>query len=107
MTDRTTDKLLDFASRVKLGDLPDAARTAAKARILSTLGVSLAAFDMEPIRIARRLAQPVAAGPRAAIFGSPQTCAPDIAGFLQSGVGRAPPIGGTLVIAGGPTPRAP
>src|SRR4051812_24567975 len=106
MTDRTTDKLLDFASRVKLGDLPDAARTAAKARILSTLGVSLAAFDMEPIRIARRLAQPVAAGPCATIFGSLQTCAPDMAAFVNSAMVRSLDMSDTFVMAGRPPARA-
>jgi hypothetical protein len=56
-TDRTTTKLVELASSLTLDDLPDVARTAAKARILSTI----AAFDMEPVRIARRLVQPVAA----------------------------------------------
>ena len=42
---------------------------AAKARILSTLGVALAAYEMAPVRIVRRLAQPVAAGPQSAILG--------------------------------------
>ncbi|MGZ5141123.1 MAG: hypothetical protein ACXWCX_25260, partial [Burkholderiales bacterium] len=59
ISDRTTTKLVEFASTLTLGDLPDVARTAAKARILSTIAVSLAAFDMEPVRISRRLVQPV------------------------------------------------
>ena len=87
--DRTTTKLVDFASRLTLDDLPDVARTAAKARILSTIAVSLAAFDMEPVRISRRLVQPVASGPQATIFGSLQTCAPDMAAFVNSAMVRS------------------
>ena len=67
--DKTTARLVEFASALRLEELPELARAAAKARILSTLAVALAAFDMEPVRIARKLAQPVAAGPSATIFG--------------------------------------
>src|SRR5689334_14233904 len=97
--DRTTIKLVDFASKLTLGDLPDVARTAAKARILSTIGVSLAAFDMEPVRISRKLVQPVAAGPKATIFGSLQTCAPDMAAFVNSAMVRSLDMSDTYVMA--------
>src|SRR5215210_664447 len=99
MIDKTTTKLLDFASRVKLEDLSGTARTAAKARILSTIGVSLAAFDLEPVRISRKLAQPVAAGPSATILGSLQTCAPDMAAFVNSAMVRSLDMSDTYVMA--------
>jgi 2-methylcitrate dehydratase len=89
MNDRTTAKLVEFAANLQLGDLSETARTAAKARILSTIAVGLAAFDMEPVRIARKLAQPVAAGPSATIMGSLQTCAPDMAAFVNSAMVRS------------------
>src|SRR5574341_669955 len=58
--DATTLKLTQFARSLRFEDLPATAVEAAKARILSALGVSLAAYDMEPVRIARRTAQPAA-----------------------------------------------
>jgi 2-methylcitrate dehydratase len=99
MTDNTTAKLLDFVSSLTLDDLPKAARLAAKARILSSIAVSLAAFDMEPVRIARKLAQPVAAGPHATIMGSLQTCAPDMAAFVNSAMVRSLDMSDSYVMA--------
>ena len=52
--DRTTRELARFAARLSLADLSQTAVRAAKARILSSIAVALAAHDMEPIRIARR-----------------------------------------------------
>jgi 2-methylcitrate dehydratase len=98
-SDRTTAKLVEFASSLTLGDLPDVARTAAKARILSTIAVSLAAFDMEPVRISRRLVQPVASGPQATIFGSLQTCAPDMTAFVNSAMVRSLDMSDTYVMS--------
>jgi len=97
--DKTTARLVEFASTLRLEELPELARTAAKARILSTLAVALAAFDMEPVRIARKLAQPVAAGPSATIFGSLQTCAPDMAAFANSAMVRSLDMSDTYVMA--------
>jgi 2-methylcitrate dehydratase len=99
MTDKTTAKLLDFTAGITLDDLPEAARMAAKARILSSIAVSLAAFDMEPVRIARKLAQPVAAGPSATIMGSLQTCAPDMAAFVNAAMVRSLDMSDTYVMA--------
>jgi 2-methylcitrate dehydratase PrpD len=56
--DHTTEKLVGLASNLQFDDVPAGALIAAKARILSTLGVSLAAFDLEPVRLARKLVQP-------------------------------------------------
>ncbi|HEV7393848.1 MAG TPA: MmgE/PrpD family protein, partial [Burkholderiales bacterium] len=98
-SDRTTAKLVEFASSLTLGDLPDVARTAAKARILSTIAVSVAAFDMEPVRISRRLVQPVASGPQATIFGSLQTCAPDMTAFVNSAMVRSLDMSDTYVMS--------
>jgi len=61
---------------------------AAKARIVSTLAVSLAAFDLPPVRIAKKLAQPVAGGPAASIFGSLAKTTPDMAAFVNSAMVR-------------------
>jgi 2-methylcitrate dehydratase len=86
--DTTTQKLCDFTGRLRFEDLPAIAVVAAKSRILSTLAVALAAYDMAPVRIVRKLAQPVAAGPASAIFGSLVKTSPDMAAFVNSAMVR-------------------
>jgi 2-methylcitrate dehydratase PrpD len=86
--DHTTRKLIGFASQLTLPALGSKTIEAAKARILSTLGVSLAAFDLEPVRIVRSLAQPVASGAAARIFGSLTATTPDMAAFVNSAMVR-------------------
>jgi 2-methylcitrate dehydratase len=97
--DATAQKLIDLALRLKLGDLPAVAVRAAKARILSTLAASLAAFDVEPVRIARRLAPRVAGGPAARIFGSLAKTTPEMAAFVNSAMVRNLDLSDTLVMA--------
>ena len=86
--DTTTRTLCDFTRNLRYEDLPAIALVAAKSRILSTLAVALAAYDMAPVRIVRKLAQPVAAGPAAAIFGSLAKTTPDMAAFVNSAMVR-------------------
>jgi len=86
--DTTTEKLVTLARSLRFEDLPAIAIRAAKARIVSTIAVSLAAYDMPPVKIARKLAQPVAAGPAARIFGSLVATTPDMAAFVNSAMVR-------------------
>ena len=86
--DATTQKFSSFTQRLRYEDLPEIALVAAKARILSTLGVALAAYDIAPVRIVRKLAQPVAAGPASSIFGSLVKTTPDMAAFVNSAMVR-------------------
>ncbi len=97
--DRTADRLTDFATDLRFEDLPENAVRAAKARILSTLAVSLAAFDMAPVRIVKKLAQQVAAGPAASIFGSLCKTAPDMAAFVNSAMVRCLDMSDSYVMA--------
>ena len=97
--DITTQKLVDFAARLRYVDLPEAAVMAAKARMLSAIAVSLAAFDMEPVRIARKLAQPVASGPAASIFGSLVRTTPEMAAFVNSAMVRCLDMSDSYVMA--------
>ncbi|HEX2826027.1 MAG TPA: MmgE/PrpD family protein [Burkholderiales bacterium] len=97
--DRTTARLVELATTLSLADLSDETRTAAKARVLSAIAASLAAFDVEPVRIARKLAQPVAAGPQATIFGSLHRCAPDMAAFVNSAMVRSLDMSDSYVMA--------
>jgi 2-methylcitrate dehydratase len=86
--DHTTRKLVRFASTLSVDAIPAPALEAARARILSALGVSLAAYDMPPVRITRKLAQPVAAGPAASVWGSAVRTTPDTAAFVNSAMVR-------------------
>lgn len=86
--DKTTRQLCNFTRNLNYGDLSSVALLAAKARILSTLAVALAACDMAPVRIVRNLAQPVAAGPAASILGSLLKTTPDMAAFVNSAMVR-------------------
>lgn len=97
--DKTTQKLIDFAGRLRFENLPPIAIEAAKARILSTLAASLAAFDTDPVRIARTVAQPAAAGPQASIFGSVAKTTPDMAAFVNSAMVRSLDMSDTYVMA--------
>lgn len=98
--DRTTAQLVDFTARLRFEDLSAAAVTAAKARILSALAVALAAYDMPPVAIARRMAQPVAAGPAASVLGDLTRTTPDMAAFVNSAMVRSLDMSDTLVMAG-------
>lgn len=97
--DTATAKLVEFATRLRYEDLSAKAIEAAKARILSTLAVSLAAFDMEPVRIVRKLAQPVAAGPAARIFGSLVATTPDMAAFVNTAMVRCLDMSDSFVMS--------
>ncbi len=96
--DTTTQKLVKFALRLRYEDLDAYTVEAAKARILSTLAVSLAAFDMEPVRIVRKLAQPVAGGPTASVFGDMTRTTPDMAAFVNSAMVRCLDMSDTYVM---------
>ena len=79
--------------------MPEVAVRAAKARILSTVAVSLAAFDMEPVRIARKLAPSVSAVPVASILGSLAKTTPEMAAFVNSAMVRCLDMSDSYVMA--------
>ncbi|HSQ04169.1 MAG TPA: MmgE/PrpD family protein, partial [Burkholderiales bacterium] len=97
--DTTTQKFIVLATQLHYEDLSAVAIQAAKARILSTLAVTLAAFDMPPVRIARKIAQPVAGGPGARIFGSLARTTPDMAAFVNSAMVRCLDMSDSYVMA--------
>ncbi len=97
--DNTTQKLVNFAERLRFEDLSPTTIEAAKARILGSLGVSLAACDMEPVRIARAVAPSVSTGPQATLFGSLDKTTPDMAAFVNSAMVRALDMNDAYVMA--------
>lgn len=97
--DATTRKLTQFAGALRFEDLPVAAVEAAKARMLSALGAGLAARDMEPVRIARRMAAPAAGGPVATLWGSAAKTTCDMAAFVNSAMVRCLDMSDTYVMS--------
>ncbi|MGQ0664524.1 MAG: MmgE/PrpD family protein [Pseudomonadota bacterium] len=82
--DDTTRRIVRFARAIEYRHLPVAAIRAAKARVLDSLGVGLAAYMAPPVRIARRVA-PAVADPAwsARIWGSGARTSPDMAAFVN------------------------
>lgn len=97
--DKTTSKLIGLAQKLRINDLPSVAVQAAKARLLSTFAVALAAFEVEPVRIARKLAQGVADGPAATLLGTSRKTTPDMAAFVNSAMVRSLDMSDTYVMA--------
>jgi 2-methylcitrate dehydratase len=97
--DATTRKLTQFALSLRFEDLSSTAVEAAKARILSALAVSLAAREMEPVRIARRLAHPAGGGPMASVWGSSSKTTADMAAFVNSAMVRCLDMSDSFVMA--------
>ncbi|MEL0107090.1 MAG: MmgE/PrpD family protein [Rhodospirillaceae bacterium] len=97
--DTTAQRLVEFAQNLQYEDLPDEAIYCAKARILSTLAVSLAAYDFPPVQIAEKVVPDVAAGPRARILGSLKGTSPEMAAFVNSAMVRCLDMSDTAVMA--------
>jgi 2-methylcitrate dehydratase len=75
--------MVDYALGLRYGDLPDSAVHHAKRRVIDTLGGALAAYTAPPVRIARKLAAPVAGGGGARVWGSLVRTSPDMAAFAN------------------------
>ncbi len=54
--DHSTKSIAEFASRLDYADLPAEVVHDCKRRIIDTIGCAIAAFDEEPVRIARAVA---------------------------------------------------
>ena len=81
-------RMIDYAADLAYEELDDNVIHHAKRRILDTVGGTLPAFNAEPVRIARVVAQPVSAGPQARIFGNLATTSPEMAAFANSSMLR-------------------
>ena len=86
--DATTQRVVDFAADVSWSDLADGAVHAAKARLLDSIGVALAAFGAPPARIARSVAPRVDEAWSARIWGSGARTTPDMAAFVTGSMVR-------------------
>lgn len=77
------DALVDFADRFRLDDAGQRGIDAAKARLLDSIGVAMAAYLAPPVRIGRRMAQPTAGSLRARLWGSGTLTTPEAAAFAN------------------------
>ncbi len=83
ITSPLEDRLIDYASTLAYEDLSPEAVRQAQRRIMDTIGGAIGAYAAAPSRIARRLAQPVAAGPSARVWGSLVASTPEAAAFAN------------------------
>ena len=98
--DRTANKLVNLTAKLKYRNLPEAAVEAAKARILDSVGVAMAAFLADPIRISRRMVQPTVKGPMARLFGTLMPTSPERATFVNATMVRYLDMNDAYVRAG-------
>src|SRR5206468_4534006 len=81
--DATTRRLVDFALAYRFEDLPASTVHAAKARLLDSAAVGLAAYAAPPVRILRKCA-PRVEGPWAAtLWGTRDKTTPDHAALVN------------------------
>src|SRR2546425_2364579 len=76
-------RMVDYALALAYGELPEKAVHHAKRRVIDTIGGALAAYTAPPVRIARKLALPVAGESGARVWGSLARTSPDMAAFVN------------------------
>ncbi len=86
--DKTAKQMVDFAGGLRFSDLPRRAVHDAKARVIDSLGVALAAYLAPPVRIARKMAVPIAGDFGARVFGTMVRTTPDLAAFVNGAMVR-------------------
>ena len=86
--DKTARQLVDFTRKISYGDLSKATRDATKVRLIDTMGCAMAALLAPPVRVARRLAVPIAGDPSSRLFGTLTRTTPDLAAFVNGAMVR-------------------
>ncbi|MCG8543987.1 MAG: MmgE/PrpD family protein [Alphaproteobacteria bacterium] len=86
--DKTARQLVEFTRSIDYGDLSKATRQAAKTRMIDTMGCAMAALLAPPVRVARRLAVPIAGDSGSRLFGTLTRTTPDLAGFVNGAMVR-------------------
>lgn len=81
--DATTRRLVDFALAYRYEDLPASTIDAAKARVLDSVAVGLAAYAAPPVRILRKCMVPAAGLWSATIWGTRDRTTPDLAALVN------------------------
>ena len=86
--DATTRRLVDFALAYRFEDLPASTVHAAKARLLDSIAVGLAAYAAPPVRILRKTAPHVRGHWKATLWGTRDQTTPDIAALVNGSMVR-------------------
>lgn len=86
--DHSTRSIAEFATRLGFADLPAEVVHDCKRRIIDTIGCAIAAFDDEPVRIARAVAMRAAQPGGATIIGTSHRTLPELAAFANSVASR-------------------
>jgi len=86
--DSTTRRLVDFALAYRFEDLPVSTVHAAKARLLDSIAVGLAAYAAPPVRILRKTAPLVRDGWSSTMWGTREKTTPDIAALVNGSMVR-------------------
>jgi 2-methylcitrate dehydratase len=94
-------RLIDYAAELTYEELPAETIRQAKRRIADTIGGAIGAYTAPTSRIARVLAQPVAAGPSARVWGSMVRTTPEAAAFANGTMLRFLDINDTYRIKDG------
>jgi len=83
--DKILNDFADFTTTLRYQDLPANVVTAARERLLDTLGCALGAYDCDTAEVGRKLAGAAASTETAGrILGSKRLCAADAAAFVNS-----------------------
>jgi len=86
--DHSTQKIAEFVTALRFADLPAEVVHDCKRRIVDTLGCAIAAFDAEPVRIARSVAQRAQVADGATIVGTADRTLPELAAFANGVASR-------------------
>ena len=81
--DRLVRRMVDLAAGLEFEHLPVSAVHAAKARLIDSMGVAMAASDAPPVSAARRVAQPTAGRYKSRLLGTGTATTPDMAAFVN------------------------
>ena len=86
--DHSTKSIAEFASRLRYTDLPAELVHDCKRRIVDTIGCAIAAFDEEPVRIARAVALRAEIARGATVIGTAHRTLPELAAFANAVASR-------------------
>jgi 2-methylcitrate dehydratase len=86
--DHSTRSIAEFTARLDFGDLPAEVVHDCKRRIIDTIGCAIAAFDEEPVRIARAVAQRAEVAGGATVIGTAHRTLPELAAFANAVASR-------------------
>jgi 2-methylcitrate dehydratase len=86
--DSSTRSIAELTARLNYADLPAEVVRDCKRRIIDTIGCAIAAFDDEPVRVARAVALRASAEPGATVIGTSHRTLPELAAFANSVASR-------------------